>query len=214
MSVPTPVTGLVTGLLTLALLTGCHHRSAPEVIALPVQPSVPLRDAFSLEVAERICNIDSLTRQYSAYRTEVRNLQSDEVSSFYAPETHGAHTEAEINEQVIRPSPGPQTAQVELVRTLELDVDASYRFATASCQAYAVCMYQHRYNEQACREGRREWNAAQARFDGLSARIASTRVELARTARPAYPIRPRPVPTAPACSDRMGGIFSTAGCRP
>lgn len=217
-----PMTGLATGLAVLALLTGCHHRPDPGLpyygpghIVYDVPQTVPARDVFSLEVAERICGIDSLNRQYEGYRREVSNLTSARLPNpYYTSEAHGREVEERVDDRVTRPVPGPQTAQVELVRTLETDVDASYRFATSACQSYAVCMYQNHYNENACQAGRMEWNTAQMRFEGLSARIADTRVELARLARPVYHHRPYAPSSNPACSDRMGGIFSTAGCRP
>lgn len=218
-----PLTGIATCLAMLALLTGCHHRQGPVIpggghIVYDVPQTVPARDVFSLEVAERICGIESLTRQYEGYRREVSSLHSARLPNpYYTPEAHQSEVEEEVRDRVTRPVPGPQTPQVELVRTLETDVDASYRFVTSACQSYAVCMYQNDYNEYACQAGRTEWNSAQIRFDGLSARIADTRVELARAARPGYGgghHRPHPPAGNPACSDRMGGIFSTAGCRP
>lgn len=216
-----PMTGLATGLAMLALLTGCHHRPGPDLtppLVYDVPQTVPARDVFSLEVAERICGIESLNRQYDGYRREVSSLTSARLPNpYYTPEAHEREVEERVEDRVTRPEPGPQTAQVELVRTLETDVDASYRFATSACQSYAVCMYQNRYDENACNAGRAEWNNAQVRFEGLSARIADTRVELARLARPGYHPghhAPRPSSGNPACSDRMGGIFSTAGCRP
>lgn len=225
MSVPLPAAAaLAASLLAMPVLTSCqtHQQPYPPThhgeIILPAPQTVPARDAFSLEVAERICGIESLTRQYEAYRTQVSELGSPSPANPYYPaERHSTQSSETVQDRVTRPSPGPQTAQVELVRTLEIDVDASYRFATAACQTYAVCMYQRQYAEGACRDVREEWSQAQNRFDRLSERIADTRVELARSARPAYaPHRPGHTHSQarPGCGDRIGGIFSTAGCRP
>lgn len=225
-----PATRALSGLALLAfagaVLAGCHHTSDRTVDLPPngtvyiPQTEVPSRDVFSLEVAERICGIDSLTSQYRDMQRQVRELRAPGLGYPYG--TGGGHDteeETETNRTVTRPEPGPQTAQVEMVRTLEVDLDASYRFATAACQSYAVCMYQRRYAEGACQDPRREWTDAQRRFDGLSGRIAQTRVDLAeRTAarphRPQGHHRPPPPPADGPCSGRMGNIFTTAGCRP
>lgn len=214
-----PLTGLAITALTLGLLAGCHHYPPPpppDGHVLPPMANVPARDVFSLEVAERICGIDSLTSQYQDMQRQVRDMQVPGPGyPFGTGGGHTTHDESTSNRTVTRPVPGPQTAQVEMLRTLELDVDASYRFATSACQAYAVCMYQRSYQEGACQDPRREWTAAQERFDGLSARISQTRVDLANSTRltgPGGHHRP-PAPVREGCRDQLGG-FTTAGCQP
>lgn len=201
--------------------------------------SVPARDIHALETAERLCNIGSLTQEYNRMRTEARSLSTPShwtANVFLTPllpnyidrhATHGTTQNTDVN---TRPPFGPSTPTIDLVRTFEVDLDASYRASTASCQAYAACMYQNRYREGWCRQSATDWHIAQERFQSLSYRLADVRVRMAEICPdcPPYivvPGRPRGVyadqyygrPYPPYrrrhdCEDYVGGVFSTRSC--
>lgn len=201
--------------------------------------SVPARDIHALETAERLCNIGSLTQEYNRMRTEARSLTTPShwtANWLLAPwprnyvdrhSTHGTSQTADVN---TRPPFGPSTPTIDLVRTFEVDLDASYRASTASCQAYAACMYQNHYIEGRCNASRGDWQNAQGRFQRLSTRLAEARITMAEICPdcPPYivvPGRPRGVhphdhyarPYPPYrrqrdCEDYVGGVFSTRAC--
>ena len=133
-------------------------------------------DAFSVEAAERICSIDSLTQARNEWRSELR-----ETTRSVHPLTGAG--EVDVREHDFTPPRpyGRQTETVELVRAFETDLDAAYRFAHASCQAYAVCMHQRGYEEGRCTQSRSQWTEARTDFYDLSERLAEIRLAMAET---------------------------------
>ena len=125
------------------------------------------RTERSVDAARQVCSIESLTAARDEWRTEIRGgyRSSGEVR-------------VESQSQVTERPYGPQTERLELVRAFETDLDAAYRFATSSCQAYSVCMDQQRYDERACRQSGQRWSEAQDRFEAMSARLADIRLEI------------------------------------
>lgn len=51
------------------------------------------------------------------------------------------------------------------------EVDASYRFVTANCNSYNLCMENNNYSEQACAQTRAAWVESQEKFNELSVAI-------------------------------------------
>lgn len=51
------------------------------------------------------------------------------------------------------------------------EVDASYRFVTASCNSYNLCMENNRYNEHACEKTRQGWVESHEKFNELAISI-------------------------------------------
>lgn len=216
-------------LASLAILASC---AAPQ--------SVPARDVHALETAERLCNIGSLTQEYNRMRNEARSITTPShwtSNVFLAPwrgnyiDSHASTSSSVTQDTSTRPPFGPSTPTIDLVRTFEVDLDASYRASTASCQAYAACMYQNRYNENACFRSAGDWQIAQERFQSLSYRLADVRVQMAQICPdcPPYlviPGRPRgaygypryydpyypPYRRRHDCQDYVGGVFSTRAC--
>lgn len=217
-------------LVSFSLLAAC---AAP-------QQSVPARDIHALETAERICNIGSLTQEYNRLRNEARTVvtPSHWTSNWIlAPwpgsyvDSHSSQSSSRTEDVNVRPPFGPSTPTIDLVRTFEVDLDASYRASTSSCQAYAACMYQNRYNEGYCQRSAADWQIAQERFQNLSYRLADVRVQMAQICPdcpPAiiipghrryghdYGYRSRhhaPYRRARDCEDYIGGVFTTSSCR-
>jgi len=203
------------------------------------QQSVPARDVHALETAERICNIGSLTQEYNRLRNEARTVvtPSHWTSNWLlAPwpgtylDSHSSQTSGRSENVNVRPPFGPSTPTIDLVRTFEIDLDASYRASTSSCQAHAACMYQNRYNEGYCQRSAADWQVAQDRFQSLSYRLADVRVQMAQICPDCPPdfivpghhrfgqghgYRSRHYPPyrrSHDCEDYVGGVFSTRSC--
>lgn len=216
-------------IVSLSILASC---AAPQ--------SVPARDIHALETAERICNIGSLTQEYDRMRSDARAISTPShwtANVLLAPwpgnyiDRHvSAH--ASENRDINRGRPfGQPTPTIDLVRTFEVDLDASYRASTSSCQAYAACMYQNRYNEHLCSASRMDWQRAQTRFQGLSLQLANARISMAQICPdcPPYIIVPQrrrgvygdrhhdpyyaPYRRRQDCQDYIGGVFTTSSCR-
>ncbi|MEO1039993.1 MAG: hypothetical protein AAFX09_10640 [Pseudomonadota bacterium] len=167
-------------LLAAGLLAGCstggefvHEHAFQRGI-------VPAVDVFSVEAAERLCGIDSLTQQRDQMISEVRTSTFDSDQVFGPDERSEADTRTETQNRVSAPPYlDPPSEAVELVRAFVTDLDASYRFATQSCQAYAMCMHQRGYNEDDCSASRGEWSRAQDRFSSMSDELSELRLDIA-----------------------------------
>lgn len=169
-----------TAIAAAGLLAGCatgggsvHEHSIQRGI-------VPAVDEFGVQAAQQLCNIDSLAEQREEMIEEVRRTTFDSDQVFGPDTTREADTTSTTN--TITPQPpymNPPTQTVELVRTFVTDLDASYRFVTQSCQAYAMCMHQNGFDENDCSNSRAEWSRAQARFEGMSERLSDVRTEIA-----------------------------------
>ena len=172
------------------VLNGCasgyHHADGSRVHEHYAELGVvPAADEFSVEAAQRICSIDALTTARDEMRTVIRNVAFEDYDDdFFYDEPNQSRTTSERIESrsavTARPY-GPQTEAVELVRSFETDLDAAYRFATSSCQAYAMCMHQQAYEEYACNESRLQWRESQVNFNRLSERLAEIRLEISQT---------------------------------
>lgn len=133
------------------------------------------RGGDSAATAERVCSIDPLTAAREEWTTEIREG---------GYRTGSSRTESRLT-TTERPW-GPQTETVELVRAFETDLDAAYRFATASCQSYAICMEERGYDEYACQGAADQWRQARTEFNAMSGRLAEIRLEIAERCRDCY----------------------------
>lgn len=186
----------------------------------PVRPRRSGADR-SADTAERVCSIDSLTQARDEWRSEIRDAGS------YG---RGGEVRIETEERVSERPYGRQTATVEMIRAFETDLDAAYRFATSSCQAYSVCMDQQGYDEYACQGSAQRWSEAQARFESMSGRLGEIRLVIAETCtdcrgyrgyrgyrdhRDGYPRRDRRYwrDRSDYCDGVLGDVFTTGECR-
>ncbi|MDZ4868084.1 MAG: hypothetical protein SGI91_12245 [Alphaproteobacteria bacterium] len=74
--------------------------------------------------------------------------------------------------------PGPTTEHRWTIMKDKLleyraEVEASYRFVTASCNSYNLCMENNGYNEQACSQTRQAWVSSQEKFNHLAMSLNS-----------------------------------------
>jgi len=160
-----------------------------------VRGVVPAADEFSLEAAERLCSISSLTEVRDTMRTEVRDAEMLARRAWGPSETRNSNVRIEDRTGVPERPAGYPTERLELVRAFESDLDASYRFATTSCQSYAMCMHQRGYQEESCRDSRLQWADARRDFHRLSERLADVRLAVTETA--CHDCSPRPHDSGP-----------------
>lgn len=136
----------------------------------------------SAEVAQQVCSIDSLTQAREEMYSEIERVGYDRGYYWWDRDYDMRETgRREVREAESERPYGPQTETVELIHAFENDLDASYRFATSSCQTYQMCMQSHGYNEQACLTTGERWQDAQRDFSRLSARLAEIRLEITQT---------------------------------
>jgi len=86
------------------------------------------------------------------------------------------------------------------------EIDASYRFVTANCNNYNMCMQAHDFEEHFCGDSRRAWMGSHERFNYLAIKLA----ELERHPHHRRDKQHPPKPPGNGC-DCEGSIF-TDGC--
>lgn len=59
----------------------------------------------------------------------------------------------------------------EKLKAYSGEVEASYRFVTANCNSYNLCMEQNRFDETRCSESRKAWTDSHAKFNELAIAI-------------------------------------------
>ena len=227
----------------IVLLAGCGHRASNDFGDSEVHEHVlnrgvvPAADEFSLEAANQICAIDSLTQARDEMRTVVREARVGSEPVNWSGQDYSETTTEEVRSQeVVTARPyGRQTETVELFRAFETDLDAAYRFATSSCQAYAMCMHQRGYNESECAASRLQWNDARSEFTDLSQDLSRIRLEIQENCNdchlrvPAHHYRryaphrrhhgrcadgycDRPDYDGDDCENVLGDVFTTSRC--
>lgn len=192
---------------------------------------VPSSDEFSLQAAQQICSVDSLNTQRSTIIREAREAAFDAPTMMGPDERETVQTETEAREQVNRIYPQRISEKVEILRTFETDLDAAYRFATAACQTYMMCLHQSQYREGSCTEPASQWTTAQARFETISEDVANWRAQLAvqnlieepiiirQEVKPEEAAPQQNTPREPerrprSCgSATLGDVFTTGPCR-
>jgi hypothetical protein len=63
------------------------------------------------------------------------------------------------------------TILAEKLRRYSGEVEASYRFVTASCNSYNLCMEENHYDEQRCAGTRQAWSDSHSKFNELAIAI-------------------------------------------
>lgn len=150
-------------LATAATLAACGHgptyRPGPDPDYHGVPPHYRPLDTVSPAVA--MCEVDTLAEQRLAMLEEVHRYR-----------------------EAVRAEPGHRsdaadTQTQELIAAFETDLDASFRFATASCRTYNRCLEENRFAEGACQDTASLWHDGQDRFHDLSERLAMVRERIA-----------------------------------
>jgi hypothetical protein len=152
-------------LLAATALTACGHgyprHRPPAVIPPPPDHPPPYRPIDTVSPAIAMCDVETLAEQ--------RLDMLEEVHSY---------------REAIRAEPGHRsdmadTETQEIIAAFETDLDASYRFATASCRTYNRCLEENRFEEAACRDSAEMWHDGQDRFHDLSERLSLVRERVA-----------------------------------
>ena len=156
------------------------------VSAITLSGCTTSQRAQSISTSERLCSIDSLRAQRDDQIRSARGLSDMAVGlvnesdlGLLGIDIYGERTLQSGETVVTEPPFGPGTEITRLIRTFETDLDASYRFASSSCQAYAMCMQGNRYDESRCSGTRESWVAAQTNFAETSADLAEIREAIA-----------------------------------
>ena len=178
-----------TSMITLAMaavLTACATTQAPPA-PRPPAPRPPARVMTPpVESAVEMCHVDSLTAQYETLSSGAGSLRTGDG---------GLSTEA-----------------LEMVSAFEVDLDASYRFATSSCRILNRCLEAHDFNEAECGDSLISWRQSQRGFHELSVRLAEIRERIARSCGSCSSRPMRQSSTAqPERDDSFASVFSTGG---
>lgn len=110
--------------------------------------------ATSVAVAKQACEINALAEERDAMVSTINTA---------APE-QGASAQDHR-----------WTILKEKLRPYSAEVEASYRFVTANCNSYNLCMDMNGYNEHACADSRRAWVESHAKFNELSIAISDVK---------------------------------------
>lgn len=206
--------GLLLGTVALA---GCTH-SEPLEPLLPLEPIsyAPVEataDAIAIDTALQVCEVDSLRAQRDERVESARALLVTGFAS--GDDVNERSSERSGSLTVSQPPYGEQTERTELIRAFEIDLDAAYRFAEGSCRAYAACMHQQSYEEQACMASLQSWERAQDRFTEVSLSLAEIRAHIARPTRHGHRHQSQSNTNRRdrECDGVIAGLFTTDACR-
>lgn len=193
-------------LIATAALSACaqdnHRRPNPGPVSPgPSRPAPPMRD--TVQPAIDMCEVETLAEQRLAMLDEIHGYR-EAIGATASPRSDNANTETQ-----------------ELIAAFETDLDASYRFATASCRTYNRCLQVNRFDEASCQDTASLWHDGQDRFHDLSERLAMVRERIASGCDDCAPRRaghrphhdgepPRRRHTHDE-DDLMGSVFSTGG---
>ncbi len=149
----------------------------------PKEPPV-VAAITSVDIAKPACEIDTLAEEHKSFMRRVGTIESGVTE-----ETDEA-----------------RTILLAKLLSFRAEVDAGYRFVTASCNNYNMCMQAHGFEEQFCTDSRRTWSSSHERFNELAVRLA----ELERHPRHGRG-KHRGHRTPKGCDCSQGDIFD-AGC--
>ncbi|MFY0638406.1 hypothetical protein [Maricaulis maris] len=195
----TPKTVLLLLVSATALAACGEHTSGQRPAPPPVihrAPPPPPPDTVSPAIA--MCLVDTLAEQRLAMLDEV----------------HG-YREA-INAEAMTGANVADTRTQEIIAAFETDLDASYRFATASCRTYNRCLEENGFQEGACQDTAALWHDGQDRFHDLSESLAAVRERIASGCRECRPSSQRSEarrhgPHPRQSDETIGSVFSTDG---
>jgi hypothetical protein len=104
----------------------------------------------SVAVAKQVCEINALAEERDAI-----------VTSISSPE-YGRETDTKDHRSTILR---------EKLDHYSAEVEASYRFVTANCNSYNLCMAKNNYDESACVDARHAWTESHEKFNNLAIAI-------------------------------------------
>jgi len=104
----------------------------------------------TVAVAKQVCEINALAEERDAL-----------VTTINSPE-YGRETETKDHRTTILR---------EKLDHYSAEVEASYRFVTANCNSYNVCMAKNHYNEDSCTDARHAWTESHEKFNNLAIAI-------------------------------------------
>lgn len=138
--------------------------------------------AQAVSISERLCNVDSLRTERDQNIREARGLADMGLSLIdlndvgaVGVDAFGERSERQGEIRVENAPFGPGSEITRLVRAFEIDLDASYQFASSSCQAYSMCMQMNASIEGRCENSRQAWQDAQVRFSETSSTLGEIR---------------------------------------
>ncbi len=191
-------------LIATAALSACTHgqthRPPGPDTAGPLRPlHPPMQD--TVQPAIDMCEVETLAEQRLAMLDEIHAYR-ETIGATASPRSDNANTETQ-----------------ELIAAFETDLDASYRFATASCRTYNRCLQVNRFDEASCQDTASLWHDGQDRFHDLSERLAMVRERIASGCDDCGPQRAHPSHHDGAETrrrhthddDLIGSVFSTGG---
>ena len=117
----------------------------PETVATPTP---------AIAIAKQACEINALAEERDAV---IKSMSADDPS--VPPEMTDRR----------------KTILSDKLRRYSAEVEASYRFVTAACNSYNLCMENNLYNESACDQSRKAWVSSHEKFNELTARLAQIR---------------------------------------
>jgi len=159
------------------------------------------RAARSLEIAKGVCEVDALAEEHRSVMSRVETLEGD-------------IPERERDER--------WTILAQKLRDYRAEIDGAYRFVTANCKTYNMCMLTHHYEEGRCADSREAWMVSHARYDRLAIELAeleSRRHHHRRskdTKKCGFDCAYEQPPLGPCRDtdcDPMGSMFSSSCCR-
>ena len=110
----------------------------------------------NVAIAKQACEINALAEERDAL-----------ISSFETKDPDKAPYSSDRRRTILS----------EKLQKYSAEVEASYRFVTANCNSYNLCMENTGYSEAACDRSRLAWIESHAKFNALAERLASMRRE-------------------------------------
>ncbi len=195
----TPTKTVMMMLVSATALAACgEHTSGQRPPPPPVVHRAPPPPPDTVSPAIAMCLVDTLAEQRLAMLEEVHGYRE----AIRADAMAGANV--------------ADTRTQEIIAAFETDLDASYRFATASCRTYNRCLEENSFAEGACQDTAALWHDGQDRFHDLSESLAAVRERIASdcsdcrpSAHHSGPRRHAPHPRQ--SDDTIGSVFSTDG---
>ena len=154
----------------------------------------------SVAVAAEVCETNALAEEHRTLTNRIGSIESGAPTEY--------HDES-------------WTILLQKLNNYRAEIDATFRFVTANCKAYNLCMQVHRYNEMECGNSRFEWSRSHEKFNQLALDLAKLEAPKNKPQQPihcqgsncGHPCGSNCNNPPPACSpcNIQGSVFST-GC--
>ena len=177
---------------------------AAMAVALPGCTSPTEKDRFSMDVTDRVCNVDALAEEK---QSSLATINESKRSIKQYQNRYGSYNE------------DTYTILEEKLNRYEAELEASYRFVTMQCGAYMRCIERNKYQEDLCMRTEARWSQAQRNFNELVLGIreisSTTAIELEKIRKKCCEnkgsVKP-PQPPEPAngegCCDIVNQVFT------